>query len=158
LAALENKSGAPFGIVEMGHYDDHIETYYDYFDPDQLLVLIFEEDIVNSPEQGLKKVHRFLGVSPSSPSGLKEKVNSRDVPLIESLAKYIHPKLLGVATRIRWAFPHFPAPPRPETLEVLETHYRPHVSRLFDTVLDRDAPDSWRYSPSHTKEKPEQSL
>ncbi|MCS3937073.1 hypothetical protein GGP80_003081 [Salinibacter ruber] len=148
LEALEKKSEDPFGIVEMGHYDDHLESYYDHFDSEQILVLLFEEDIVDYPEQGLRKVHRFLDVPHSIPAGLNEKVNSRDVPLIESLAKYIHPKLLGIATRLRWAFPHSPTPPRPETLDALETHYRPHVRRLFDTVLDRDVPDSWRCNPS----------
>lgn len=70
------------GVIDYGRYYQHIQTYLTCFDPSQLLILIFEEDIVEAPHEGLSKVTSFLEVDPSFPfTG----VNTRNNP--SSLSK-----------------------------------------------------------------------
>ena len=64
------------GILAMGKYYQSISTYYEYFHPDQILILIFEEDVVKKPLEGLTKVCNFLGVDSAFDFKLKKsKIN-----------------------------------------------------------------------------------
>jgi hypothetical protein len=53
------------GLFERGYYYQQIQAYLQYFDPEQILILIFEEDIVEHPEVGLRKVCNFLEIDDS---------------------------------------------------------------------------------------------
>lgn len=55
---------AGFRIVQRGFYDEPSKAYFRHFGRSNVLVLIFEEDIVRDPKAGLDKVTRFLGVPP----------------------------------------------------------------------------------------------
>ena len=47
-------------ILEYGQYCRHLRAWRDVFPSNQMLVLIFEEDVVNRPRDGLRKVYEFL--------------------------------------------------------------------------------------------------
>lgn len=53
------------GVIDYGYYYRQIEAYHKYFYPSQILILIFEEDIADSPKIGLEKVCDFLGIDSS---------------------------------------------------------------------------------------------
>lgn len=49
--------------IERGFYLRQLEAFYKHIPRDQILVLIFEEDIVKNPQVGLKRALTFLGVN-----------------------------------------------------------------------------------------------
>jgi len=53
-----------YGVFDMGLYDEHLHAFLEYFSESQLLVLVFEEDVVKSPEQTLIRVCEFLAIDP----------------------------------------------------------------------------------------------
>lgn len=54
-----------YGVIERGNYYKQLKAYYEYFDREQVLVLIFEEDIIKNPALGLEKICNFLGIDSS---------------------------------------------------------------------------------------------
>ena len=48
-------------FIERGRYARQIERYLDYFERDQILILIHEE-VFNAPSESLNKICSFLGV------------------------------------------------------------------------------------------------
>ncbi|NEO03327.1 MAG: sulfotransferase domain-containing protein, partial [Moorea sp. SIO3I7] len=54
-----------YGIIDMGRYYRQLQAYYDYFDPKQMLILVFEEDIAQNSDDSLKKVCEFLDIDSS---------------------------------------------------------------------------------------------
>ena len=55
--------GDRYGIISMGFYDIHLKKWFECFDPDSFLILIFEENIAANHEETLKKVYEFIGVN-----------------------------------------------------------------------------------------------
>lgn len=51
----------PFGVLERGFYSERLGVAQEIFGSD-LLVLVFEEDIVGDPESGLKQICEHIGV------------------------------------------------------------------------------------------------
>ncbi|WP_386083028.1 sulfotransferase domain-containing protein [Vreelandella sp. F11] len=51
-----------FGIVDLGFYSRHINSWVSELSPDNCLGLIMERDIINDPLAGIKKAESFLGV------------------------------------------------------------------------------------------------
>lgn len=47
------------GVIDKGRYYRQIKAYSEYFDQTQMLILIFEKDIVQNPSLGLKKCAIF---------------------------------------------------------------------------------------------------
>ena len=63
-------------ILELGDYAKHLKPWFDTFPREQILVLIFEEDIIAEPAGGITKLYEFLGLDTAfSPLGQEEKVN-----------------------------------------------------------------------------------
>ena len=63
-------------ILELGDYARHLKPWFDKFPREQILVLVFEEDIIADPAGGVAKLYEFLGLDPGfSPLGQEEKVN-----------------------------------------------------------------------------------
>jgi hypothetical protein len=61
--------------IATGFYDEHLARYYEHFDEDQILVLIFE-DLQEDSSSFIRQVFSFLGVdSGFRPSVLDQKVN-----------------------------------------------------------------------------------
>jgi hypothetical protein len=53
-----------YGIISMGMYYHHLMAFYEYFDPNQILILIYEEDVIKNPEKGVNKICTFLNIDP----------------------------------------------------------------------------------------------
>ena len=136
------------GVIEYGHYAEQLEAYYELFSPNQFLILIFEEDIVNQPAHGLRKVCEFLEVDPGYAfSGLTERVNEGRFSLPGAVVNYYLPMLRRVGNLLnRHLPPYRPDWLRPSqaTVEKFYRHYAPHNERLF-ALLGRDIP-AWRQS------------
>jgi hypothetical protein len=49
-------------IVEYGYYSKYLEMWMRYFPADRIFVVIFEEDILNSPDETLNKLFKFLNL------------------------------------------------------------------------------------------------
>jgi len=52
------------GVLTRGFYARQLARFYACFPPEKLLVLIQERDVIEAPENGLRKACSFLGVSP----------------------------------------------------------------------------------------------
>jgi len=136
------------GVIEYGYYQKHLDAYLDLFRREQILVLIFEQDIVASPNEGIRKVCSFLDLSVNIPDRRDEKVNAHRASLLEMYARYYTPRLSRAGYRLRvWqglrkVFPPGLNAPRPETVDALYAHYRSHNQQLQD-LLGRDLPASW---------------
>lgn len=48
-------------LVDMGMYYSHLETVYEFFSPDQLKVLIYD-DLQQQPKRFMQEVYRYIGV------------------------------------------------------------------------------------------------
>lgn len=65
-----------FGILDIGFYADHLAAWEAVFAPEQILSIIFESEIVGSPELGYQMICRFLGISDHIPANpISEPVN-----------------------------------------------------------------------------------
>ena len=65
-------------ILELGDYARHLAPWTNAIARENLLVLIFEDDIVRNTEETLGRVYGFLGLDPSfSPTDQAGKVNKR---------------------------------------------------------------------------------
>ncbi|WP_158666526.1 sulfotransferase domain-containing protein [Salinibacter altiplanensis] len=139
------------GVLEYGYYHQHLSAYLDLFSVSQLRMLFFEEDVVDTPEDGLAKVFRFLGLTATDAiEGVDEKVNAHRSALLELYAQYYAPRLLGLARRTRNIFPKQIEPPSEATIARLYDHYAEHNRRLAER-MERSLPDSW-YSPDLASE------
>jgi len=52
------------GVLAKGFYFRQLQSYLDCFDREQLLVLLFEDDVLGAPEQTLQRLYEFVGVDP----------------------------------------------------------------------------------------------
>ena len=64
------------GVIEYGMYYQQIVAYLEYFKREQLLILIFEEDVIKNQSSSLRKVCDFVGVEPDfNFSNTQKKIN-----------------------------------------------------------------------------------
>lgn len=54
--------GEAYGMLSMGLYGRQLRQFMKYYPREQILILIFERDVVEDPRQGLEKACEFLGV------------------------------------------------------------------------------------------------
>lgn len=82
------------------YYGCHVSRYLSIFAPDQLLILLYEEDIERDPRQGMQKCYEFLNVDPEfTPTGLAKRSNAkRDVTKFHGAAR-IARRCLGALPR-----------------------------------------------------------
>jgi len=81
------------GIITMGEYRSQIERWLELFDRDQMLFLIYEEDIGSKKESTLERVYQFLGVDPGYKSdAMSEHYNVRSGDLYIRM-KYAAPRV-----------------------------------------------------------------
>jgi hypothetical protein len=93
------------GIIERGRYYPQIKAYQEYFDPSQMLILIFEEDVVQQPAVGLQKLCEFLHIDSSFPfSPERERRNSHGRSRRQMVIEYYVPplRLLTKAANRLW--------------------------------------------------------
>ena len=138
-------------FVERGAYSQQLEAYLSVFSQQQLLVLVFEEDVVADPEEGLRKAQAFLGIEEiAAPDNVGEAVNKRrlsrpgvalsyrvrNIPKARSIIRELDRFSPGKPYRTNWP---------DATRERLARHYAPLNEQLFE-FLGRRIP-SWT-SPS----------
>lgn len=65
------------GYIERGFYASQIGEFCARLADEQILILIFEEDIVEQPWNGLRRTCEFLGVDPAAASVDERPINAR---------------------------------------------------------------------------------
>jgi hypothetical protein len=136
------------GVIDYGRYHRQLEAYLEYYDRSQMLILIFEEDIVQNPTLGLKKACDFLGVDPSFEfSGVHEKSNPYRYSKVGLILDYYlsFPRLL--TRRVDRFLPAHKARPSSAVIRQLYIGYETENEQLF-ALLGRELPVSWQYSDS----------
>ena len=125
--------GDRYGIVPMSFYDMHLDRWFECFDPERVLVLGFEDEVIPEPEATLGKVFRHIGVDDTFvPEGLGEKKNERaSDPFL--YANYVWPT---GAEKLFGRFPRLHDLERPRVVvtadewKTLRTLFAPGVERL----------------------------
>jgi hypothetical protein len=135
------------GVIDYGRYHRQLEAYLEYFERCQMLILVFEEDIVQRPTAGLTKACEFLGVDPTFEfTAVHERSNPYRYSKVGLILRYY---LRFPARLIRWidqVFPVHKARPSNAVLGKLYDVYAMENERLFAS-LERDMPVSWKNSP-----------
>lgn len=72
-----------YGYLARGRYVEQLKRYYDIFPRENILVLIFEKDIVGNQEQLMSTLFRFLGVDDDIPMALPVSAGRPNIPEIE---------------------------------------------------------------------------
>ena len=132
-----------FGVFEVGRFFTLLSSYLKLFRRDQILVLFFEEDIVQRPNEGLKKVCAFLDIDDAFRfSGMAQKVNRFDGCKLHLIARYYFPFLSPLTNVLGRLLPESDYLPSKPVLRHLHGLYQEENRRLFD-LLDRHSPESW---------------
>lgn len=122
-----------FGVIEYGKYFQQLKTYLQYFDRHQILVLIFEEDIIGRPGSGLKKVCQFLEIDPTFPfAELQKKDNAYRHSWPGLVLDYYIPALRPISARINRIFPVHKPKLNPNTVQNLYELYEPYNRELYE--------------------------
>ena len=138
----------PHGVLDYGRYARHLERYLELFEREQIHILIFEEDIVRAPEEGVRSAARFVGVDPEIEwPGLGEKSNAPPVSRTGLYLRYAFPWARRAVKALDYLIGSrdFKLRPRPETRAELYEFYEPENRRLFD-LIGREIP-SWQQPP-----------
>jgi len=74
-------------IIAAGRYEQHIPRWLDVFDPAQITFVLLD-DIKRKPEVVLRRIYRFLGISPIDlPEAAYDKINGMMMPRFPGLAR-----------------------------------------------------------------------
>ncbi|MFB6273714.1 MAG: sulfotransferase domain-containing protein [Salinibacter sp.] len=123
------------GILTMGEYDRHLRDYLSVFDRDQILILIFEEDVVHDPERGRQRTCSFLDLDPgliAEESNEARHVHSFSKP--RAYLNYWLPLPFVLTQPVDLFASSWKREPSPETQARLQEHYAPHVEALADLL------------------------
>lgn len=131
-----------FGIIEKGYYYRELRRYLEVFDRDQLLILLFEDDILQSPRQTLRRLYDFVGVDPEvgEEIDLGRKQGEHYLSLLGLLLQYyLLPK--DLVKLIDRPLPATKLNPSPDNVLRLYDLYEEENEKLFDLLGRR--PESW---------------
>lgn len=132
------------GVLDYGFYYRQLKAYLEYFDRRQLLVLIYEEDVLAAPAAGLARVCDFLGIDGAFPfRGTGERVNAHHHSLVSLLLSYHIPALRPVSKRIGRHLPKYNPRPSRDVLDALHGIYAEENAKLFD-LLQRRPASAWQ--------------
>jgi len=137
------------GIIERGFYHPQLRAYLDLFDRKQILILILEEDIFQSPRRTLERLYDFIGVDPSvSEADLDQKQGEHYLSLLGLLLQYyLLPKdLIKLLDR---PLPSTKLYPSPDAVLRLYDLYEEENEKLFDLLGRR--PNSWLRTSTSTQ-------
>lgn len=132
------------GILEKGCYARELRRYLELFERDQLLILFFEDDILQAPETTLRRLYEFVGVDPDTDrTDLARKQGEHYLSLLGLLLQYyLLPKdLVKLLDR---PLPSTKLNPSPDAVLRLYDHYASPNEDLFD-LINRRA-EAWRPS------------
>lgn len=121
------------GVIDYGRYYQQIEAYLEYFHRDKILILIFEEDIVQNPLKGLEKVCLFLDInSEFAFRGIKDKINEFNISPIQLALNYYLPIAKPLTSKIGKYIPGSKSfEVSQETLNILYNTYQSQNNSLF---------------------------
>ena len=141
-------------FIRYGYYEQHLTAYQKFYDPAQMLVLIYEDDVVAQPLATLRRVCRFLGIDPTFAfTGIERRYNEgRLSDLGIKLARrlpfknHVSVRLVSAAERLlgRRAPKKRPSSP---VLDYLYQVYAPENEKLF-RMIGRTVP-SWSADKAH---------
>ncbi|HIP73194.1 MAG TPA: hypothetical protein EYH05_17575, partial [Anaerolineae bacterium] len=157
--AIRNPEGYD-KYVAAGFYYQHLESFLNYYDRDQIYIMI-TEDLQNEPLEQMATCYQFLGVDANFQPDVKQKYNTAVAtsnPWIASTYR----TWITVKNRIKPTITRFPSslrrnlallekqatrqlmsqkrPPLPPSdREYLQNEYQPHNARLAD-FLGKDLP------------------
>jgi hypothetical protein len=129
------------GIIEKGFYYRELRCYLDLFPADQVLLLVFEEDILQTPQRTLTRLYDFIGVDPSvEMTDLDRKRGEHYLSLLGLLLQYyVLPKdLVKLLDR---PLPSAKLNPSPDNVLRLYEIYEEENEKLFELIGRR--PASW---------------
>ena len=124
------------GVIDYGRYYRQIQAYQDYFAFNQMLILIFEEDIIQNPHIGLKKVCDFIGVDSSFEwQKTKEKINRNNSSQLGLILSYYFPLTKKVVRQIDQYLPtNKVRQPSEMVINKLSKVYADENEKLFDLL------------------------
>jgi hypothetical protein len=134
-----------YGVIDKGRYYRQIQAYLEYFKRSQMLLLIFEEDIVRDPSAGLRNVCDFIGIDHNFEFAEKDKKSNIFLgSRLTLLINYYLPFLKPVTVHIDWMRPGKKARPDRPALQELYRMYEEENAKLFN-FLGRKV-DAWKIS------------
>ena len=138
-----------YGVIEKGLYFRQIQAYLEVFRREQFLFLIFEEDVLEHPQDCLARACRFLGIDDSLQfANLQQAHNVFNRSIAGLLARRYLPFGSRIGRRLdRW-LPHTKKAPSKRTIASLYEIYAEENEKLFDLLGRR--PASWLKNPSDT--------
>lgn len=128
-------------FIRYGYYHQHLTAYQQFFDPAQMLVLIYEDDVVAQPLATLQRVCEFLDVDPRFAfADLEERFNASRVS--DFSLKWVRrlPVNRRVATRVLSRLERLlgihseKKRPAGSTLDPLYEVYAPENAKLFEMI------------------------
>ena len=131
------------GVIDYGRYARHLDAYFELFRREQVLVCVYEEDVVQDPQQGLRKVCDFLGVDATHEfRGLKKRRNELRKSVPRLLIDRFVPIVRGQTAIVDRLFPPARYEASEATRDKLRELYAPENERLY-RALGRK-PSGWR--------------
>lgn len=131
------------GVISKGLYYRQLLAYARLFNRSQLLVLIFEEDIARSPEEGLTQACDFLGLPPIQPGSADAvQQNASRRSHLRLMADFYFPPARPVSLLIDQIVPAWKPDPTERTMDELYQTYVGENEKLF-AWLGRPMPPSW---------------
>jgi sulfotransferase family protein len=129
-----NEGRVGVGLINRGHYLDHLRRFLAVYPREQIHVVFFEDDIVRAPQDTLNQVTSFLGLKNAAPIQAKlwpenKGMNSRAGLVLH----YYLPRLSSAISAIDRLLPESPPiSPTAECLARMYDYFRPHNQALFD--------------------------
>jgi hypothetical protein len=122
-----------YGVISVGMYFQQIVAYREVFKPEQMLILCYEEHVVARPDEGLRKVCRFLEIDPDFAFGkIQDRFNESKGSKLGWILTYAFPKMRPLVRKIDRSLPSAPKiRPNSRTMAMLYDLYRPENERLF---------------------------
>jgi len=143
LMGDEKVSLERYGIFEKGMYYEQIRAFQEYFVPQQMLILIYEEDVVENPQRSLERSCRFLGANATYKfSGLKTRINDHNHSWLRMTLDFYFPSLKRISRRLDKLNISNKVRPKQHTLKYLYDLYKEPNEKLF-RFLGREIP-SWK--------------
>jgi hypothetical protein len=123
------------GIIEKGFYAKHICAYQKLYSRQQMLILIFEEDVAQQPEATLERVCEFLRINPSYTFvNPYQKIHETRMNLFCLALRYYFPLLKTFYGRLEGRLPKSEIRPKQSTIDALYKLYAPENEKLFELI------------------------
>jgi Tol biopolymer transport system component len=122
----------PHGIIQKGRYHEQITAYLKCFRREQFLFLLFEEDVLKTPHETLRRVCTFIDVDPGFDFGMVTRaINEFNRSIPGLVVSYYFRNAQPVARFLDRHLPQHKRKPKPETLGQLHALYAEENEKLF---------------------------